>query len=382
MTDIKENPFVSFYSKYKISPVHQDISTLKNHLKRREKLYRLLGLPPVTFSNRKILEVGPGGGYNALAYFHWGATVDFVEPNPKAQEELPVLLGAHGIPPDSWSLFPGKVENLPTGNVYSIVIAEGFLPGLFNIPEVVSRLGALLEPGGIIVVTCVDDISYFFEHVRRLIANKLIHSIDRFEDRVSVLVSAFGSHLKTLKNASRPVEDWVTDQFLNPAIYADWFSIEECINEFGPEFEFLGSSPAMLTDYSWYKDLQHNTRENLIEQFRQKRHTFLLWDLPESMRPAEENEKLFQAVYLLRRYAGETEKIWNREKEIYLANRLWEIRDLARGIDSRIPEAIQEAINLLLDERLTPEKVSDASKLAVVFGRGQQYVSMVKKYTQ
>lgn len=83
----QENPLLLFYRENNISPVHQDIENFEIHLKRREKLYRQLGIPPAVFSNKTILEIGPGGGYNALVFFSWGAKVDFVEPNPKAQDE-------------------------------------------------------------------------------------------------------------------------------------------------------------------------------------------------------------------------------------------------------------------------------------------------------
>lgn len=61
MKNFKSNSFIEFYRKNKISPVRQDISDFKKHLKRREKLYRTIGLPIITFSNKDVLEVGPGG---------------------------------------------------------------------------------------------------------------------------------------------------------------------------------------------------------------------------------------------------------------------------------------------------------------------------------
>jgi hypothetical protein len=33
-------PYVDFYSKNNISPIHQDISDIEKHLQRRELLYR------------------------------------------------------------------------------------------------------------------------------------------------------------------------------------------------------------------------------------------------------------------------------------------------------------------------------------------------------
>lgn len=132
MSEKVENPYVNFYKEHNISPVHQDISVFSQHMKRREKLYRSLGLPPFVFHKETVLEIGPGGGYNALAFFRWGATVDFVEPNKKAQDELPVLLGKCDIDPNDWNLFSGLIEDYYPEKLYNIVIAEGFIPGLLE----------------------------------------------------------------------------------------------------------------------------------------------------------------------------------------------------------------------------------------------------------
>ncbi len=376
-----ENPLLLFYRKHNISPVHQDLTDFNVHLRRREKLYRKLGLPPFAFSNKAILEVGPGGGYNALAYFQWGANVDFVEPNPKAQEELHELLGKYGIEKTRWNLYKDKVENYVTEKKYDIVIAEGVIPGLYNISEVIAKLSVLVREGGVIVVTCVDDISCFFEVLKRLVAVCLIQSIENFKDKVKILAQAFSTHLKTLKHASRPVEDWVTDQFLNPAIYANFFSIVDCIDEFGPDFEFLGSSPDMFTDYSWYKDLSYNSKSEIIKQFYEKRHMLLLWNLQECNAISPDNKVLFDTVFEFRKYAAEIENNFIKDNMDKIISILKYITTLTQDINFFIPEAINEAIMLLSDNNLNPEKVSQASKLAAAFGRGQQYVSMVKKFT-
>lgn len=68
------NKFIEYYGEHNISPVKQDLSNIKAHYAKREKLYRQLGMPPIAFEGKKILEVGPGSGYNTLAYFFWGGT--------------------------------------------------------------------------------------------------------------------------------------------------------------------------------------------------------------------------------------------------------------------------------------------------------------------
>lgn len=62
-----DNKFIEYYGNHEISPVKQDLSDLKAHCAKREKLYRQLGIPGIAFEGKKILEVGPGSGYNTLA---------------------------------------------------------------------------------------------------------------------------------------------------------------------------------------------------------------------------------------------------------------------------------------------------------------------------
>lgn len=69
---MSDNTLLNFYIENNISPVKQNISNLAVHIKRREKLYRQLGIPTQLFGNSKILEIGPGSGYNTLAFFEWG----------------------------------------------------------------------------------------------------------------------------------------------------------------------------------------------------------------------------------------------------------------------------------------------------------------------
>jgi 2-polyprenyl-3-methyl-5-hydroxy-6-metoxy-1,4-benzoquinol methylase len=376
-----ENPFVSFYTKHNISPVHQDISDFPQHMKRREKLYRSLGLPPFAFVNENMLEIGPGGGYNALAFFQWGAKVDFVEPNKTAQEELPVLLKKSGVKPEAWHLFPGLIEDYYPEKSYNIVIAEGFIPGLLDRRQVIARLKDIVNPGGVVVVTCVDDISFFFDHLKGLVAARLISTIGDFQEQVKVLIEAFASHLQTLKHASRPVDDWVIDTFLNPAIYGEWFSIADCLEEFGRDFELLGSSPRMFTDYTWYKNTEHDTFTALLEQFHTKRQALFFQHMEEKIRTADVNRQLFEACYHVRDLGRKLKDNYQQDTMRKIVEAIKVVRTLTVDFDPRATAAIDEAISLLSDDDLTPAKVANATKLAAACGRSMQYVSLVKKVT-
>ena len=87
-----KNDFLDYYNKYQISPVKQDISDLEMHYQRRKKLYKQCGIPTIAFRNAQILEVGAGGGYNTLAFFHWeSGHVDLVEANPWGRKDMEKL---------------------------------------------------------------------------------------------------------------------------------------------------------------------------------------------------------------------------------------------------------------------------------------------------
>jgi hypothetical protein len=377
------NPYLDFYGKHSISPVHQDLSDFQIHLTRRSNLYRLLGLPAFLFQNQIILEVGPGGGYNSLTLFAWGANVDFVEPNPTAQQELTELLNKYQIVPERWSLYPGLIEDYPGSKVYNLVLAEGFIPGLFEREKVVAKLKSLVKPGGVVVVTCFDEISFFFEILKRLVAHYLTMGIDDFNQKVEILIKAFETHLKTLKYVSRPIEDWVKDMLLNPAVQGRFFSIVDCVKEFGDDFQFLGSSPSMFINYQWYKNVDFDLKQSIIEQYQIKKHNLLLWDLDETTRPITQNEKLSELAGRIRDNAKIIESIRDRESTRPITNEiillLREINDLVGDLDRRINLAINEVITLLIDEKIDAQKVANSFYFAQTFGRGQQYVSLQKR---
>ncbi len=378
----KQNPFISFYGKHGISPVHQDVRNFKVHLMRREKLYRLLGLPLAVFNDRTILEVGPGGGYNALAFFAWGAKVDFVEPNPTAQEELPRLLSRYNIKKDRWRIISSKIEDFKSDRQYDVVIAEGFIPGLYDRRKVIDRISGLVKNGGVAVVTCLDDVSFFFEFVRRIIAYRLLQEkkVKEFSEKVTLLSRAFSTHFRSLKYTSRPLRDWVVDTFLNPFVYGKFFSIADCVKEFKKDFMMLGSSPDMFTDCSWYKNIEFNQQKALLEQFFSKRHILMFWDAKESIREPGLNAALVKEIYDLRQYVSKIESRLNEACIKNIIERLRHIKYLSVDIDARISAAIEESIDLLRKKKLTALKIAKADRLGSAFGRGQQYVSLAKKF--
>lgn len=142
------NSFLEYYGEHQISPVAQDISDLALHYQKREKLYRQLGMPPVLFQNADILEVGPGSGYNTLAFFEWGGNVHLVEPNPTGIRDMKQLFRERQIAGNRYEIYENTIEEFETEHRYDIIIAEGFLHSINNAKDIIQKLKTKIIKGG------------------------------------------------------------------------------------------------------------------------------------------------------------------------------------------------------------------------------------------
>lgn len=375
-----DNQLLEFYKRHHISPVHQDIADFSSHLRRREKLYHQLGIPIRMFGNGSVLEVGPGSGYNTLTLLAWGANPILVEPNPKGVEEMIRLLESHGYGENRWTLFHQSIEEFKTETSFDIILAEGFIPGLNHRKKVIEKLKSLVVRGGIIVVTCVDDIGFLFENLRRIVAHRLLADISDMKEQVEILSRAFGTHYESLKFSTRSVEDWVTDQFICPTFMGQMFSIEECINEFGVGFDLMGTSPSIFTDTYWYKNIQVDTKSKVLEDFSRKRHMFIQWTLKESERDPILNKHLLSACSKLRTEFNAHQFDQGSINDLLLL--LGDVRLYAKGIDPFVDEALMEIEGLLKSPAITVKDVTNMPVFSRAFGRGMQYVSLTRLFTE
>ncbi len=380
MPKLKDNPLVDFYAKMSITTDHHQ-SPIEDHLALREKLYCQLGALPLLFNGRKVLEVGPGRAWNALAPLHWGAQMDFIEPNPIAREGLVQLMREHHIPEDRWNVNPDRIEDVEVNEQYDIVIAEGFIPGTFQQEKVLGKIKNFLNPGGLAIVTTLDDISYFMEALRRAVAFHLFDSlaIRDFEEQRKLAMTAFASHIEEMQYMTRTLEDWVNDVIFCPAVHADFFSIRDAVEGFGEDFTSVGVSPNFACDMYWHKNLNVSRNEALLEQFDKKHHIFISTTTENSERTAKENQRLFKQCegfrMMAKRFEAEPEKTLRKE----IVTQLKAISDDVATFDTKAALAINDAMLLLLDDKVTTSKIATAPHLKAVFGRGQQFISLMKK---
>ncbi|MCI9051179.1 MAG: methyltransferase domain-containing protein [Lachnospiraceae bacterium] len=377
------NYFLEYYKKYNISPVKQNLENEYIFFQKREKLYRQLGMPIMLFKGKDILEVGSGSGFNTLAFFLWKGTegnkIDLVEANPTGIREMRELFKEKNISDERFEIYESSIEEFNNKKYYDIIIAEGFIHAISNAKEIIHKLCTMLKQNGIIVITCMDECSVFVEEMKRLVVNMITKDINNYEEKVSIYTDFFQPQLKKLKGMSRSIEDWVKDDMLNPAFYNNsLLSLEEAVKTFPDNYYILGSSQRIFTDYSWYKDLLYNERENIVKQFKEKQHNFILAGEEETLLPIEKNKELNYILCKIRENAKGYEESKDDSLIREIINSLGSMLNLKVYFSKNLCLFIEETIEILQCLLQNEEiKYSDYKTFYYAVGRTQQYLSMV-----
>ena len=179
-----EKDHLNFYIEHEISPVHQNISNISKHIERRNSLYRYLGLPSGYFTGKKILEVGPASGHNSLyiATCH-PQQFDLLEPNPVAVNEIRELYRHFNMPHTTPNIIPEKLEEFEKEQTYDVVICEAWLGISKHERKLMKKLAGLINGSGILITTLASPVGYFFNMVRRFLANQIFSVDDDFNKK-------------------------------------------------------------------------------------------------------------------------------------------------------------------------------------------------------
>jgi 2-polyprenyl-3-methyl-5-hydroxy-6-metoxy-1,4-benzoquinol methylase len=391
------NNFLKFYEEHRISPVSQNIEDLALHYQRRIGLYRTLGITPLLFKNRDVLEVAPGSGHNSIITASFGASsYDLVEPNPVGFNEMKTLFEKHKIKDSEIHFFNCCLEDYSEKRDYDIVLCEGLIPGLDNQDKFIQLIADRVRPGGILVLTCTDAVSVFFETLRRYLAQILMAqsgitlSGSGIEHITKLLSVAFRSHLSFLSGMTRPIENWIMDNMLNPAAASmaasNEFSIEKCLNTLGNSFFFYGSSPNFLVHWGWHKELEQapNSYNNVfINHFVSQRHNLLHYR-ETGFSDINANRRMHA---FCKQFSDLVEQKNQQSADYFTAARIpadiAAVKELQHVIKplglKKSVAAISDFIALFDGGKIPGAKdIAQLRDFGSAFGRGQQYISLVK----
>lgn len=379
------NQYLDFYKKHNISPVHMTEASFEKHVMNRRNLYRQLGIPFQCFRGKNIVEFGPGGGINSLVLAHpnlGGACyIDLVEPNPTGYEEIIKLYDEFDIPKEKYCLNKCMLEEFESNKLYDFVIAEQFIPHIPNKEIAIKKLKTLVAEDGILIITAVDETGLYVEMMKRVVAHIITKDINDYKKKVEALLEIFSPALELMNNMTRPAIDWVQDQMIGPMILHDSpMNLKDAIALCEDEFDVLGASQNIFTDYSWYKDTEYDVNKVYKEQYNRKIQAFLLaGDDDESIVSELINGKLETAAKNANRLAAEMEQTncWDR------------INDLIDYIRDVSQYAGKEKITLFNNELIEilglarNNKYIDFSKYSNfnnTFGKSSQFISFQRKF--
>lgn len=377
-------PFLDFYRQHNISPVAQDISDLNKHFDRRNALYRHCGIPPCFIKGKHVLEIGPGTGHNAL--FTNAMQPDryvLVDGNSKSIQETSRLLGSYFDDISNCEIVEIPIENFTSDIPFDLAICEGVISGQVNPAVFLKSISNFVAPGGILLITCNDSVSILSEMLRRIAAQLIIgNERSSLPEKLDKLRPFFSRHLGTLKGMSRSNDDWIYDNIFHPII-GKMLSIEDAIKALSNEFQVYGVSPHFFTDWRWYKDIHGDGEfynDLAIDSYRRNIHNLLDYRF---VFEAIDPETGLELAGLCTNVLEIALSVQNEDtKAGYLSalvKQLDEILSVIVKFSVSTADSLRE-ITSAFRECLAGKAFSTTlDRFAPWFGRGQQYLSFIKR---
>jgi SAM-dependent methyltransferase len=369
--------FVDFYTKYNVSPVSQDISDLGKHFQRRDVLLRSLGIPSVLVRNAEILEFGPGSGHNSTYIASLKpAKYYLVDGNLKGVKDTKELLSEYDI--DDLKVIHSLFLKYQSNSLFDIVWAEGCIPHQNDPINILKHLSSFTAKNGIFVASTNNSISYLSEMIRRIASFMHLNDNDLFQDKIDTIRPLLKGHLQNLKGMSRPVDDWIIDSILQPLHQSKLFSIPDAIETLKKDYDIYSTSPKFISDWRWYKEVIGDGKEFnqlALECYYKNNLNLIDYRYEFKSHSAEFGQKLetlcseiWDTMCLIQN--GKSSKI-----NIFIEK----VNDVSKLIKKKAPETSRAIVESLHWLECGAPISKELEYLPKWWGRGQQYVSFIKK---
>lgn len=364
-----------------VQPFQRDMSDLEIFLNRRNALYRHLGIIPRFIAQQSVLEFGPGFGENAIfPLLQKPSRYLLVDSNQNCLDKTRTELTPYCPPETRLEYRLSSIEGFDSKECFDLVICESVIPREPQPEKMLAKVAAHVSVGGMLVITCQDSVSTFAELLRRLIALLVVRPEATLEQKVQQLLPLFESHLKTINGMTRSCEDWLLDNLLRPWEEVS-FSIPDAIDTLKDQFDFHGSSPQFICDSRWYRTIQTNDPgfNAIAEQayFANVHNLINHRDWTPAI-PDQDNKKLlelcskiFQAVHA---FEKNQDREWVRPIPAYLQ----QVIELAATFSKDTELALRD-YQRVLQKYLQEGELDSFAEFVPLFGRGQQYVSFIRR---
>tara|TARA_B100000963_G_scaffold361760_1_gene399331 strand:- start:14250 stop:15413 length:1164 start_codon:yes stop_codon:yes gene_type:complete len=381
-----KRPFIDFYNKYDIIPTSNK-SNLNRQIFSRNFLYTNLGVPLKFFKDKRIIEFGPGGGWNAISTsFYKPREYCFVDASKKSIKEIKKKIKNKKIKALKTSIINKDILNLKTSKKFEIAIAEGIVPNQKYPKKMLKIISSHLEKNGILIISLQTGISLLSEFCRRILIIKTFNDYNSFNDQLRNAVDIYKLHLKTLKFSTRPINDWVLDVVFNEQTEKNKviFGSDDAIRFLNKNMDIYNSFPKFFYDGRWYKSVITSNNSNnklFLDQYYKFSINFI-----------DYREK-FERQSLSKNKAQEIEKICS--KVCILQNKMIKQRSykeidefikLLITISSKLPNNFKNTKECIHEFTVDIKKYIKGTKPKNLFrkfrywwGRGAQYTSYIKK---
>ena len=375
--------FVEFYSKEGISPVSQDITDLKRHFRRRAALYRHLGVVPALVEGKRALEFGPGSGHNAL----FTASLEpesyvLVEGNPVGKQRTEGLLEEY-FPERDFEVLECLIEHYEDDRKYELVLCEGLLPLQEDPAGIIRHVAGFLAPGGCLVITCTDSVTYLSELLRRLFSLVLTRPEQSTDEKIAILMPVFSPQLARIEGMSRPHDEYILDNIIQPFSGRRLFGVDEAIDAVSGLLTAYGTSPQYVRDWRWYKKITGPTAQfNDLhrEAYRHDQHNFMDSRTPPVERAAEENAELASRCLTIYNAILAYEDSRNDTELATIEDQLAAVELDTRKWSPKTADSIRNYLNNFTKAR-KGQSDFDWTDFSDWFGQAQVYVSFLNDFS-
>lgn len=375
--------YLDFYEKHQIIPVRQDKSDMGAHFNRRGNLYKRLGIPPALLKDKSVIEFGPGSGDNAIftASLKPSRYV-LVDGNTASINELRKKLAEGHFGDVVPEICNANILDYRDEGKFDVVFCEGVVPNQADPSAFLKGISPFAAPGGLICITTMSPFSCLAEVCRRVMRLFFPEDIDR---AVEEGVKFFKEDLLSLTGMSRLHEDWVLDNILHPWGKNLFFSIPAAIEAVSDDFDFYGSSPSFLTDWRWYKSVNGaKFGTNEMAQHAYAANSLFLLDY--RIDPADITLPAHSSWLSLEEECNEAYKVhrelWlNGDIDAIYTQFLPLLSGISNKLDSLLPMTAQSLRDFIsgMQDMKTKGLQADFKSFRTWFGRGQQYVSFIRK---
>jgi 2-polyprenyl-3-methyl-5-hydroxy-6-metoxy-1,4-benzoquinol methylase len=369
-------PFLDFYEKLKFAPTETlELEKRRNLKILKDLLYNDLGVPAITLKGLDILEIGPGSGENIERILeHDPKFLTILDGSKSVLQNIKKKIDFNKTEHD---LILADVREFSSEKKYDLVIAEGIIPLQYEPAKIFKNISNLLTSNGILIVTTFDEFSGFSEVCRRFLAKKIFTDLNYSPELLKKITNFFLEDFRSLPGMTRDPAHWVLDSIFNPWA-GELFSVNDAIEARKQELLFVSSSPKFFQDFRWYKNLDKLDTEknnNFVVDFY-SRSCINFFDQRYIVKPIDIHaysalSKLLKKFFYQVRAEVLNQDNYSVEEFNTFLSEILEFEELFHFGTTQSLKSL-----LLWTESNEVDHLAEFRKL---WGRGQQYVSFVRK---